>query len=81
MGMSNDNTIPATLRFFQPTYGLTAAGKLARLTTAVEYKVLNVERTNKYNDYGYLVYTRLVIQREGGKKVSIPWGTVEAVAC
>lgn len=81
MGMSNDNTIPTTLRFWQPTYGLTAAGKLARLSTGVEYKVLNVERTNKYNDYGYLVYTRLVIQRNGGKKVSIPWGTVEAVAC
>lgn len=80
MGMSND-TIPSTLRFWQPTYGLTAAGKLARLSTGVEYKVLNVERTNKHNDYGYLVYTRLVIQRNGGKKVSIPWGTVEAVAC
>jgi hypothetical protein len=79
--MSNAPTIPATLRFFQPTWGLTAAGKLARLTVGAEYKVLKVEQTNKYNDYGYLVYTRLVIQRTGGKQVSIPWGTVEAVAC
>lgn len=79
--MSNAPTIPATLRFFQPTWGLTAAGKLARLTTGAEYKVIKVERTEKANDYGYLVYTRLVIQRVGGKQVSIPWGTVEAVAC
>jgi hypothetical protein len=79
--MSNDNTIPTTLRFWQPTKGLTAGGKFVKLSVGVEYKVLNVERTNKHNDYGYLVYTRLAIQREGGMKVTIPWGTVEAVAC
>lgn len=79
--MSNTPAISTTLSFFQPTYGLSGLGKLIRLVTGAPYKVLSVQYTDKETDYGILRYTRLVIQRDGGRKLTIPWGKVEAIPC
>jgi hypothetical protein len=79
MGMSND-TIPATLTFAKPTRAL-RGDRAVNLKTNTEYKVLEVNYDKTYNDYGYVIRTKLLIQREGGFVCTLPWGDPEYVQC
>lgn len=74
-----DKAIPATLTFTEPTRGM-YGDRALNLKLNTEYKVVEVKHNTSHNDYGYILRTSLVVQREGGKRLTIPWNS-EAVQC